>query len=136
MACGKKRIDSLYVKDLVELCISDADKLERELEAKLTDESASDKVVTLLELISEINDAIETGKRSLKRAKESSKSKPQSEGPTIELLVQNQDVFSLTCMLRAQNEKRLAAALALMKFAREMNTNVVARSVMNDEDGR
>ena len=122
MACGKKRIDSLYVKDLVELCISDADKLERELEAKLTDESASDKVVTLLELISEINDAIDTGKRSLKRAKESSKSKPQSEGPTIELLVQNQDVFSLTCMLRAQNEKRLAAALALMKFARESDS--------------
>jgi len=47
------------------------------------------------------------------------KKSTRNEGPTIELLVENEDVFSLICMLRAQNEKRLAAALALMQFARE-----------------
>jgi predicted house-cleaning noncanonical NTP pyrophosphatase (MazG superfamily) len=132
MACGKKRVDAHYVKDLVELCNSDADKLQRELEAKLMDESASDKIVSLLDVISEINDAIETGKRALRRVKDapsnsaptpsssatSRTGKPQADGPTIELLVQNEDVFSLTCMLRAGSEKRLAAALALMRFAK------------------
>ena len=41
------------------------------------------------------------------------------EGPTIDVLVQNEDIFSLICMLRAPNEKRLQAALALMDFAKE-----------------
>jgi hypothetical protein len=57
--------------------------------------------------------AIEAGEKVLKTVtKETFKKKPL-EGPTIELLVDNEDVFSLICMLCAQNEKRLAAALAV-----------------------
>lgn len=37
----------------------------------------------------------------------------------IEALVRKKDVFSLICMLRAQSDKRLDSAIALMTFARE-----------------
>jgi hypothetical protein len=54
------------------------------------------------------------------------------DGPTIEVLVDNEDVFSLICMLRAPNEKKVAAAHALMKFARE---NVVLRNEIRSSGG-
>lgn len=37
----------------------------------------------------------------------------------IDALVRKKDIFSLICMLRAQSDKRLDSALALMRFARE-----------------
>jgi hypothetical protein len=46
--------------------------------------------------------------------------KPSDPGPEtgsleIEVLVQTRDIFSLICMLRAQGDKRLESALALMR---------------------
>ena len=37
----------------------------------------------------------------------------------IDALVRKKDIFSLICMLRAQSDKRLDSALALMRFARQ-----------------
>jgi hypothetical protein len=60
-------------------------------------------------------------KDALKKREENGK-KWAVEGPTIiDVLVENQDVFSLICMLGAPNKKRLQASLALMMFAKENN---------------
>jgi hypothetical protein len=41
----------------------------------------------------------------------------------IDALVRKKDIFSLICMLRAQSDKRLDSAMALMRYAREAERN-------------
>jgi hypothetical protein len=79
----------------------------------------SDGGVDVDELIS-VNDllvhAIEMGEEAAKRCRK----KEPSTSLEIVALVETKDVFSLICLLRAQqNQRRLDATLALMRFARD-----------------
>ena len=84
----------------------------------LEEADAIDNLEELFAVNDGICSAIEAGNDALKRER-TSRRRSSMEGPTIDVLVQNEDIFSLICMLRAPNEKRLQAALALMDFAKE-----------------
>ena len=118
-AAKESELNMDLVQEMLEACKKDQEALQLKLNHAL---EQSDSIENLEELFG-VNDgictAIEVGTAALKRAKEKKKKKKKVEGPTIELLVENEDVFSLICMLRAANEKRMEAALALMKFARD-----------------
>ena len=101
----------------MEYCKKDQKALEGKL-CNVLDEENADLTMELVRMNDEICIAIEAGKDALKLKMERTKKKKTAEGPTIELLEKNRDVFSLICMLRAPNEKRMQAALALMKFAK------------------
>ena len=113
-------IDASQIRELLECCKKDQEKLQVKLSNALEEADAIDNLEELFGLNDEICTAIEAAKDTLKKHKEKGK-KRAVEGPTIDVLVENQDVFSLICMLRAPNEKRLQAALALMMFAKENN---------------
>jgi hypothetical protein len=119
LAAGDKKVEYSYIQELLSICIADQETLKRKLSAALEDGDLVDNLEELFSVNDGICSAIEAGEKYLKTATKKTTKKKPVEGPTIELLVDNEDVFSLICMLRAQNEKRLAAALALMKFARE-----------------
>jgi len=113
-------VDTVYVTELLESCHRDQERLQEKLSAALEEADAIENLEELFRVNDGICSAIETGKDTVKREKELAKKKKKKvDGPTIDLLVDNEDVFSLICMLRAPNEKRLQAALALMKFAKE-----------------
>jgi hypothetical protein len=119
LAAGDKKVEYSYIQELLSICIADQETLKRKLSSALEDGDLVDNLEELFSVNDGICSAIEAGEKVLKTATKETTKKKFLEGPTIELLVDNEDVFSLICMLRAQNEKRLAAALALMKFARE-----------------
>ena len=119
LAAGDKKVEYSYIQELLSICIADQETLKRKLSSALEDGNLVDNLEELFSVNDGICSAIEAGEKLLKTATKKTTKKKPLEGPTIELLVDNEDVFSLICMLRAQNEKRLAAALALMKFARE-----------------
>jgi hypothetical protein len=110
-----------YIRELMECCKKNQETLKENL-SKVLEEEAAVATNHLMELVSisdEICAAIEAGEDALEREKERTKKKKVAEGPTIELLEENRDVFSLICMLRAPSEKRMQAAMALMKFAKD-----------------
>lgn len=110
-----------YIRNLMECCKKDQETLQGKLSEALEEEAVATAhlMEQLISLSDEICAAIEAGEDALKCEKERTKKKKVAEGPTIELLEENRDVFSLICMLRAPNEKRMQAALALMKFAKD-----------------
>jgi hypothetical protein len=113
-------INASYIRELMECCKQDQETLQGKLSAVLEEDAiGKDNLEELFGINDEICAAMEAGKDALKREKEPMKKKKAVEGPTIELLEENKDVFSLICMLRAPNEKRMQAALALMKFAKD-----------------
>lgn len=110
-----------YIRELMECCKRNQETLKENL-SKVLEEEAAIATNHLMELVSisdEICAAIEAGEDALEREKERTKKKKVAEGPTIKLLEENRDVFSLICMLRAPSEKRMQAAMALMKFAKD-----------------
>jgi hypothetical protein len=118
-ASKSNEIDKVNVRKLLECCREEQGKLQLRLSTALEETDPVDNLEELFGLNDSICSAIEAGKNALKREKERAKKKKIMDGPTIDLLVENEDVFSLICMLRAPDEKRLQSALALMKFAKE-----------------
>ena len=113
-------INTINVRKIMESCKQDQETLQGKLRKVLEEDTdATGHIEDLFALNEEILAAMEAGKDTLKREKERTKRKKAAEGPTIDILEENKDVFSLICMLRAPNEKRMQAALALMKFSKE-----------------
>eukprot|EP00536_Pseudo-nitzschia_multiseries_P005081 jgi/Psemu1/318558/estExt_fgenesh1_pm.C_920001 len=113
-------INTTNVRKLMESCANDQETLQGKLRKVLEEDvDAAGHIQELVQLNEEILTAMEAGKVALKREKERIKRTKVAEGPTIYFLEENKDVFSLICMLRAPNEKRMQAALALMKFAKD-----------------
>jgi len=113
-------LDFEAIRDLVNLCQVSQEKLQLMLSNALEEYVAIDNLDEHFALNDRLCSAIENGKAVLKKSKPPLERKRSIEDdPTIELLVDNEDVFSLICMLRASNEKKISAAFALMKFARE-----------------
>ena len=113
-------IDVEAIRNLVNICQVDQEKLQLMLSNALEEYVAIDNLEEKFALNDRLCSAIESGKTALKKTKPPLERKISTEdGPTIELLVDNEDVFSLICFLRASHEKKVSAAFALMKFARE-----------------
>ncbi len=112
--------DGSTVHTLLEMCKADQEKLQLKLSNALEEADAIENLEELFAVNDEICVAINAGNQALEREKMLSKKKKKKsmDGPAIQLLVENEDIFSLICMLRASNEKRIQAALALMRFAR------------------
>lgn len=118
-AAKQVEIDGINLRNLLSFCKADQEKLRLKLSNALEEADAIDNLEELFAVNDEICSAIDAGNQALEREKgQSKKKKKPMDGPTIQLLVDNEDIFSLICMLRAPNEKRAAAALALMRFAR------------------
>lgn len=128
----QKDIDGKIVREMLENCKQDQEKLQLKLNNALEEADAIDNLEELFAVNDGICSAINAAHEALKKEKERTKKKKPMEGPTIEVLVENEDVFSLICMLRAPNEKRVLAALALMKFARE---NEILRNEIRSSGG-
>jgi SPRY domain len=116
-ASKSEDVDFVEIRELLDQCQKDQQQLQVNLSTALEEADAIDNLEELFAVNDEICTAIEAGKTVLKREKGKGETK-SFDGPTIEVLVENQDIFSLICMLRVTNEKRLQAALALMTFAK------------------
>lgn len=131
-AAAKSDPDVDQLKRLLERCKSDQTSLQTKLESALEDPNIGTNLELIFSVNEELLNAIAKGKEIYKSEKKKRKKKKAIEGPSIELLVVNEDVFSLICMLRAPSEKRLAASLALMKFAKE---NAMLRNEIRSSGG-
>lgn len=118
-AARAKEVDGDYIRHMLEVCKKDQEKLQLKLNNALENPDGMQNLEQLFTVNDELLSAVNAGKEALKREKKKKQKQKVLDGPTIELLVQNEDVFSLICMLRAPTEKRLSAALALMRFAKE-----------------
>eukprot|EP00980_Cylindrotheca_fusiformis_P029822 scaffold23911_cov127-Cylindrotheca_fusiformis.AAC.2 len=118
-ASKQKEVDGDYLRHLLELCRKDQQTLQVKLNNALENANGVENLEQLFSANDELVAAIDLGNDALKREKRKKQKQKVIDGPTIELLVQNEDVFSLICMLRAPTEKKLSAALALMQFAKE-----------------
>ncbi len=113
-------IDASYIRNLTECCKKDQATLQGKLNEFFQENTdATDHFLELFGLSDEICAAIEAGEEALTHEKEQTKNNKDADCPTIDLLEVNRDVFSLICMLRAANDKRMLAALALMRFAKD-----------------
>jgi hypothetical protein len=119
VAAGQREVDGDYLRHMLEVCKKDQETLQVKLNNALENADGVENLEQLFSANDALVLAINAGKEPLKREKKKKQKQKVLDGPTIELLVQNEDVFSLICMLRAPTEKRLSAALALMKFAKE-----------------
>lgn len=133
---GDTNVDEL--RNMLDTCKVDQERLQLKLSTALEEAGAIDNVEELFAVNDRLCSAIDAGKVALERSTNTTaqrKASPRSnsdDGPSIELLVENEDVFSLICMLRAPNDKKIAAALALMKFARE---NEILRNEIRSSGG-
>jgi len=118
-AARAKEVDGDYIRHMLEVCKKDQEKLQVKLNNALENPDGMQNLEQLFTVNDELVSAVNAGKEALKREKKKKQKQKVLDGPTIELLVQNEDVFSLICMLRAPTEKRLSAALALMRFAKD-----------------
>ena len=91
-----------------------------------------DKVEKVLAVNDMLLTAIEVGQEYKKQFQKKPASSKKNDSLAIASLVAKKDIFSLICMLRAQDEnQRLEAALALMHFARKAELDDA-----NEEDRR
>ncbi|KAG7364310.1 NACHT domain containing protein [Nitzschia inconspicua] len=117
LAVSKKEdADFSEIRRLLDQCNKDQQQLQMKLNTALEESVTVDNLEELFAVNDTICSAIEAGKSVLKRDR--GKKKKFFDGPTVDVLVENQDIFSLICTLRATGEQRLRAALALMNFAK------------------
>lgn len=131
-ASRQREVDGDYLRHMLEACKRDQETLQVKLNNALENADGVENLEQLFSANDELVSAINAGKEALQREKKKKQKQKVLEGPTIELLVENEDVFSLICMLRAPTEKRLSAALALMKFAKE---NDILRNEIRSSGG-
>lgn len=146
-------VDAGFLSTVVSMCREDQRKVAQTIEDTMMDGTEltnMEQLETLIDLNSNILDAIERAQE-----KTSSHNNPENNNndddhrkpaatPTVNTakrpnldvqdLVEKRDIFSLICMLRVQqNEKRLDAALALMRFARFAEQGKREFVVLRDE---
>eukprot|EP00934_Nitzschia_sp_Nitz4_P002509 Nitzschia sp. Nitz4//scaffold39_size137210//43905//51277//NITZ4_003195-RA/size137210-augustus-gene-0.188-mRNA-1//-1//CDS//3329550371//2499//frame0 len=130
-AAKTSELDVGLVNELLETCKKDQEKLQLRLNNALEEAEEVENLEELFAVNDGICSAIDAANEALKQAPK--KQAPEDdEGPAINVLVENEDVFSLICMLRANNERQTIAALALMRFARE---NEVLRNEIRSSGG-
>ena len=122
MVSGHTGAEHKTILDMLDACKADQEKLQRKLSTALEEADAIENLEELFAVNDTICSAINAGNEALKRTRPKPQKNNSSEGPTIKVLVENEDIFSLICMLRAPSDKRMESAISLMKFARENET--------------
>ena len=127
--CAKEHPDVSMVENLMKLCRSKHAAIVETLgKTKLDDPLLAEPVNELMRLNDDLLDAVNTAEKDVDSRKKPAAIKPPVPGEEMSLpstvhrsgleidsLVRKKDIFSLICMLRAQGDKRLEAALALMR---------------------
>ena len=129
--CESDDADPSFVEGLLDICRSKQETVRKTLEEgliKFDDPSMVKPLHELMTLNDSLLDAIDFAECRLKTNMKPAPGPhpnpyPDSHSPIhvatgsleIDILVKRKDVFSLICMLRAQGDKRLDAALALMR---------------------
>jgi len=153
-------VDVGYLQTVLDMCREDQRRVAAGIEDAmlLDDETSADNnnanannnnLAALIDLNVNILDAIESGERvvqdnrkpaprqsttSSSNVSSTNNNKKQKDNLDVQELVVKQDIFSLICMLRVhQNEKRLDAAMALMRFARAAEQNDPSAVALRDE---
>ena len=123
LAAGDASSEYNFVQDLLTVCKKDQEELQQQLNSALEDADFGGNLEELFALNDGIVSAIDAGEKALKnkvpQPPQPARQKSSVEEPSIDLLVENEDIFSLICMLRSSDGRKLASALALMKFARD-----------------
>lgn len=104
---------------LLELCRNNQKKVKNALEGAAKFEQFIDwgELTSLNDIIL---DAISTASKVINdQKKPPAMAAERTQSQKMGSMIDNKDIFSLICMLRAHGERRLDAALALMKFARD-----------------
>jgi hypothetical protein len=120
-------VDPSILEYYLTMCTRDQDKISHSAVGNLTIDKV-DKILAVNELLLT---AIETG-QDYRKSMQKKPALTVSESLAIVSLVAKKDIFSLICMLRAQqDDQRLEAAMALMNFARDAE-----REGASEEDRR
>jgi hypothetical protein len=127
--CGDDTaVDASVLESLLDCCKADQQTVKIGLEKAMTNEDQSVDLMELIGLNELVLDAVKLGEDTIeatkkKAAEQQPQPTPQKSNPNMDLdingLIRKKDVFSLICILRAQSDQRLDAALALMEFARD-----------------
>ena len=131
MSSADEGVDASVLQSLLEICRADQAKIQ----ACLQSEDPPVDFMEMLALNELVVDDIKMGQKMIEGMKKkapastaaaaavtSSKSSKTNLNLDIGALVEKKDIFSLICILRAQSDQRLDAALALMNFAREADS--------------
>ena len=128
LSCQDEGVDASVLESLLEICREDQAKIQ----ACLQSEDPPVDFMEMLALNELVVDAIKMGQKMVEGSKKkappssavsvTSKSSKTNLNLDIGALVEKKDIFSLICILRAQSDQRLDAALALMNFAREADS--------------
>ncbi|CAB9497604.1 expressed unknown protein [Seminavis robusta] len=117
-------VDASVLESLLDMCRADQQTVKVALDKAMTDYDPNVDLMELIGLNELVLEAVTLGEDTLKDArKKAAETPPPKSNSTLDLdingLIRKKDVFSLICILRAQSDQRLDAALALMEFARD-----------------
>jgi hypothetical protein len=139
ICCRNDNADEDFLQILLETCRSKQIQVKKILEEGLNDPNSEVTTDELVSVNASLLDSIKVAEALLERKKRAAPLPvppvPQPFKPTgsavfiettgsavlietnveIDVLVQTRDIFSLLCMLRAQGDRRLESALALMR---------------------
>lgn len=126
--CGDNTaVDPSVLESLLDCCKGDQQTVKVTLDKAMTNEDASVDLMELIGVNELVLDAIKLGEETVEATKQVAEVRrprlKKKSSTTMDLdisgLIRKKDVFSLICILRAQSDQRLDAALALMEFARD-----------------
>ena len=141
-------VEASFLETLLDCCRGDQQAVRVALDKAMNGEDAEVDLMLLIEINDIVVDAVDLGEKTLlalrKKEEEAQPQQPQqpqagAQKPsnTLDLdingLIRKKDVFSLICILRAQSDQRLDAALALMEFARDGETPAEGGISLRDE---
>jgi len=109
MSCESDVADPSFIESLLEMCRHKQGDVRKILQDNFMMNEAILRTMTML------NDALFGAIQSAEMKLDRRRKNVVPVTPKINRLVERRDIFSLICMLRAQGEKRLDAALALMR---------------------
>jgi len=118
--------DDSFIQTFLDCCKADKQSVAVAVDKAMLDESPN--LMALFELNEIILEAIELGTKAIEVSKKKSfvevePTRQQRRNSNLDLdingLIRKKDIFSLICILRAQSDQRLDAALALMEFAQD-----------------
>jgi len=134
-------VEASFLESLLDCCRADQQTLKVALDKAMTNEDPDVDLMELIGLNELVLEAVQLGEETIKSTMQKAEAaapptplpavavaaEPPPQQPKssnnldldINGLIRKKDVFSLICILRAQSEQRLDAALALMEFAKD-----------------
>ena len=132
-------VDESFLESLLDFCRADKQTVAVSLDNAFLSEGGG-VPMALFELNDLILEAVTLGEKAVTEMKNRAVAEPpptQKQNSNLDLdingLIRKKDVFSLICILRAQSDQRLDAALALMEFAQDGERPEEGGSSLRDE---